>query len=194
MLEKLANDLKKRVSNERYNHVMRTLDMGEKLGKKNNAKLYDIRVALLFHDILKDESLEKQKELIRNPEGKKLMESLNIDEDMKVNILHGFAGAEYAKKGYNIENEDILNAIRYHTIGRENMSLLEKIVYLADGIEVGRKFSGVEEIRKMAYKDLNLGILMEINKKIEYLKKNNKKIHPNIYKMKDSIEKELKNK
>ena len=63
-------------------------------------------------------------------------------------ILHGPVGAWIAENEFHITNEDILNAIRYHTTGRANMSKLEKIIYIADMIEPNRKFDGVEELRE----------------------------------------------
>lgn len=70
---------------------------------------------------------------------------------------------------YNVRDEEILKAIKYHTTGNENMSLLEKIVFLADAIEEKRSYPGVEEIRKKASKNLDLGVLECLNHNIRYL-------------------------
>ena len=68
--------------------------------------------------------------------------------------LHGPVGSYVAKHEFKIEDEDILQAIRYHTTGRAGMSNLEKIIYIADMIEPNRKFSGVEDLREKAKEDL----------------------------------------
>ena len=95
-----------------------------------------------------------------------------------------------AEKEFNIEDEDILNAIKYHTIGRENMSLLEKIVYIGDAVEEGRNYPCVDEIRAEVLKDLDSGIIMEVNRKTEYLEEKGGIIHINTIKMRDSLLKE----
>jgi predicted HD superfamily hydrolase involved in NAD metabolism len=77
-----------------------------------------------------------------------------------------------------VEDEDVLNAIRYHTTGREAMSDLEKVVYIADLIEPNRKFSGVEELRQL--KDRGLDVMMEASVKhsIEFLVSKNQPVFP----------------
>ena len=89
---------------------------------------------------------------------------------------------------------DILNAIRYHTIGRKGMSDLEKIIYIADAVEEGRNYPGVNEMREVAYKNLDEAILMEANRKIEYLIKLDAIIHPSTVEMRNwLVEKVRKN-
>jgi predicted HD superfamily hydrolase involved in NAD metabolism len=71
-------------------------------------------------------------------------------------LLHAKVGSFLAKEKYGIEDEDVLNAIRYHTTGRPCMSTLEKILYIADYIEPGRKHaSNLLQIRRMAFQDLD---------------------------------------
>lgn len=93
-------------------------------------------------------------------------------------LIHGALGAEIAKKEFNITDEDILNAIRYHTTGKENMTLLEKIVYISDYIEPGRDFPGVDEIRRLAYENLDLAILKAMDNTLKYIIDKGFYIHP----------------
>ena len=82
---------------------------------------------------------------------------------------------------------EILSAIKYHTVGAENMTSVEKIVYIADAIEYGRNYPSVIKIREETFKNLDRGILMEIEHKEKYLESIGKKSHPNT----DELKKEL---
>ena len=85
-------------------------------------------------------------------------------------LTHGKTAADAMSRDYGISDEDILNAVRYHTTGRAGMSLLEKIIFLADAIEPGRDYQGVEKIRALAYKDLNGACALSMNGTIEYVR------------------------
>uniref|UniRef100_UPI0035A95BFF bis(5'-nucleosyl)-tetraphosphatase (symmetrical) YqeK n=1 Tax=Leptotrichia hongkongensis TaxID=554406 RepID=UPI0035A95BFF len=105
-------------------------------------------------------------------------------------VLHGFAGAEFVRQNYElfeIDDEEILDGIKYHTIGKENMSTLAKIVYLSDAIEEGRSWEGVETARELAKTDLDKAIKFEIEEKLKYLLSKDSIIHPNIIKFRNSI-------
>ena len=113
------------------------------------------------------------------------------EEDLENNeILHGFAGAYYVKNELGVDDKEILNAIKYHTVGTKNMTLIEKIVYIADAIEYGRNYPSVVEIREETFKNLDRGILMEIEHKEKYLESIGKKPHPNTDKLKKELLKE----
>ncbi|MFS8512340.1 MAG: bis(5'-nucleosyl)-tetraphosphatase (symmetrical) YqeK, partial [Planifilum fulgidum] len=77
-----------------------------------------------------------------------------------------------------VDDEEVLNAIRSHTTGRPGMSLLEKVVFLADYIEPGRSFSGVEEVRRLAREDLDRAILKALDNTIVYLVERGFKVYP----------------
>ena len=103
---------------------------------------------------------------------------LDLDSHIRASkgLLHGPAGACLLKKLFNVSDE-IYNACYYHTMGRENMTILEKIVFMADYIEPSRNFEGIEEIRKMAYEDLEQSMVLAIDSTLKYLMKTNKKIY-----------------
>lgn len=88
---------------------------------------------------------------------------------------------------FEVDDDDIFSAIKYHTIGSENMTTLSKIIYLADAIEEKRDWDGVETARKLAKEDLDLAIKFEIDRKLEYLLERDSVIHPNIIKFRNSI-------
>ncbi|MBR2903102.1 MAG: nicotinate (nicotinamide) nucleotide adenylyltransferase [Clostridia bacterium] len=93
--------------------------------------------AALFHDCAKDLC-----------EDSLLLDGFSLDEPVPAPVLHQFTGAYLAEKSFHITDGEILDAIRYHTSGRANMSTLEKLVYLADGLEAGRDYEGVDELRR----------------------------------------------
>jgi predicted HD superfamily hydrolase involved in NAD metabolism len=86
------------------------------------------------------------------------------------NLAHGKVAAVIMERDYDITDEDILNAVRFHTTGRAGMSLLEKIIYLADAIEPGRNYPGVSEIRRLAYQDVDGACLASMDSTIEYIR------------------------
>ena len=84
-------------------------------------------------------------------------------------LLHGPAGSVLAKTAFGIDDEEIRGAIYYHTTGRVGMTLLEKIVFLADYIEPNRDFPGVEDLRLLAEKDLDEAVLAAYDSTISHL-------------------------
>ena len=183
----LKEIVKSKMSLKRFTHTLGVVEMSEKLAKIYNANIEKCKVAALLHDICKEMNMEYIKNICKNNFINELSE-----EDLENNeILHGFAGAYYVKNELGINDKEILNAIKYHTVGAKDMTLLEKIVYIADAIEYGRNYPSVVEIREETFKNLDKGILMEIEHKEEYLESIGKKSHPNTDKLKKEILKEL---
>jgi len=92
-------------------------------------------------------------------------------------VLHSILGRYIAKIKYNIKDKEILDAIRYHTTGRTNMSNLEKIIFISDYIEPGREFKGVEKVRYLAEKNIDESVIIAMKNTIAFLEKNNKHVH-----------------
>ena len=185
--KELKEIVKSKMSLKRFTHTLGVVEMAEKLAKIYNADIEKCKVAALLHDICKEMDIEYIKNICKN----NFMNELS-EEDLENNeILHGFAGAYYVKNELEIDDKEILSAIKYHTVGTKNMTLVEKIVYIADAIEYGRNYPSVVEIREETFKNLDKGILMEIEHKEKYLKSIRKKSHPNTDKFKKEILKEL---
>ena len=185
--KELKEIVKSKMSLKRFTHTLGVVEMSEKLAKTYNADIEKCKVAALLHDICKEMDMEYIKNICKD----NFMNELS-EEDLENNeILHGFAGAYYVKNELGINDKEILNAIKYHTVGEKNMTLVEKIVYIADAIEYGRNYPSVVEIREETFKNLDKGILMEIEHKEEYLESIGKKSHPNTDKLKKEILKEL---
>ena len=185
--KELKEIVKSKMSLKRFTHTLGVVEMSEKLAKTYNADIEKCKVAALLHDICKEMDMEYIKNICKD----NFMNELS-EEDLENNeILHGFAGAYYVKNELGINDKEILNAIKYHTIGAKNMTLVEKIVYIADAIEYGRNYPSVVEIREETFKNLDKGILMEIEHKEEYLESIGNKSHPNTDELKKEILKEL---
>ena len=185
--KELKEIVKSKMSLKRFTHTLGVVEMSEKLAKIYNADIEKCKVAALLHDICKEMNMEYIKNICKN----NFMNELS-EEDLENNeILHGFAGSYYVKIELGINDKEILSAIKYHTVGGKNMTLVEKIVYIADAIEYGRNYPSVAEIREETFKNLDKGILMEIEHKERYLKSVGKKSHSNTDEFKKQILKEL---
>ena len=175
-VETMQEKLQSALSVKRYIHTMGVAEEAVKL-----AEIYGTpqdqqkaRVAGLLHDCAKD-----------YPEAMRLRfckeYKVKMDEIMvkQTDLIHPFLGAEVARREYQVTDEDILNAIRYHTTGRAGMSLLEKIIFIADYIEPNReKFDGLEEARRLAYLDLDMAMKYILESTIAFVKERGRLLHP----------------
>lgn len=111
------------------------------------------------------------------------VEKYNIELDPlevdNIALSHSIIGSFAIQYVFNIQDMDIINAVRYHTTGRENMSILEKIIFMADMIEEGRNFPGVDELRKLSFNgQLDKALITSLNNTIKFVIENNQLIHP----------------
>ncbi len=170
MLDELLikEKLKKKLSPRRYEH-----SIGVAYTAAAMAMVYDVNIkaakyAGLLHDYgkcLSDEDKIKK--------CKKYGLHISSAESKNPELLHAKLGAYYAKNNFKITNEDILSAIAYHTTGRPNMSILEKIIFIADYIEPNRKpLKDIDIIRKEAFTDMNQCIEHILSNTISYLERN----------------------
>ena len=111
------------------------------------------------------------------------VEKYNIELDPlevdNIALSHSIIGSFAIQDVFNIQDMDIINAVRYHTTGRENMSTLEKIIFMADMIEEGRNFPGVDELRKLSFNgQLDKALITSLNNTIKFVIENNQLIHP----------------
>lgn len=166
--EKLKEDL----GVNRYNHSIRVRDTAIDLAKRFGCNVNKAIMAGLLHDCgkyyNKDYLLKQAFEF-----------GIMNDESLINNkhIIHAALGAEIAQKEYGVEDVEILDAIRYHTTGREGMTLLDKIVYLADYIEPERDFYGVDEVRELTKTNIDLAMIKALEDSISYLLNTQKIIH-----------------
>ncbi len=154
----LIRYLEENIDDKRLAHSLGTASEAVKLAKIYGADPKKAYVAGLLHDVAKGKcqyGLRKYADQY----------GIFIDdiEAKNVELIHGKLGAAMVKEQLCIDDEDILSAIRWHTTGRAGMSLLEKVIYLADLIEPGRDFEDIEAIRQIAYQDIDKAMLIALD-------------------------------
>lgn len=184
----IALELKKILTKNRYEHTMNVVEAAERLALRYQADVDKASLAALLHDCAKNFSDDELIQYARAHHVK-----IDLITRLEPQLLHGPVGAVMAKNIYGVTDKKILNAIQYHTTGRKDMSKLEKIIYLADFIESGRTYPGVDNLRIMAFEDLNKATLMALTNTIRYVAHLNSLIHKRtITARNDLIIKELK--
>ncbi len=165
-IDKMRRKLKGELDGKRYEHTMGVMYTSAALAMCYGADLECALTAGLLHDCAKCIPADKKIKLC----GKY---HLNISETEYKNpsLLHAKLGAFLAAKKYHIKDKNILNAIASHTTGRPQMSLLEKIVYIADYIEPGREeLPNMAEVRKLAFADIDECLYRILKDSLAYLK------------------------
>ena len=164
-IENIQKKLQKHMGSKRYRHTIGVQYTCVSLAMRYGLDLNQSALAGLLHDCAK---YLDDKEMLRECEKHGI--SCNPTEKSQAYLLHAKLGAFYAKTKYGIEDKEILSAIRYHTTGRAQMTLLEKIVFTADYIEPHRKMLPVlPAIRQMAFEDMDEAVYMILKSTIEYL-------------------------
>ncbi|BFL72456.1 MULTISPECIES: bis(5'-nucleosyl)-tetraphosphatase (symmetrical) YqeK [Anaerococcus] len=168
-LENWKEQLLSDIGDKRFKHSMRVMETSIELNKKYNIDEDKLKTAAILHDCAK-----YNEDKYYNLYGKNLE---SYQKEFK-QVLHSFLGAEVARLVYNIKDEEVLDAIRFHTTAKENMSDFEKIIYLADAIEPKRDYPGVDKIRSLAKKDLDQAMLYSLDHNIEFIISRKALIHP----------------
>lgn len=164
--------VEKEMPAKRWKHTLGVVDSAKQLAERYGADPAKAEIAAIFHDVTKYWPVDRMRAAIEE-EGA-ANDVLAHDKE----LWHAFAGAYITRRDYGIEDDDILNAVRYHTSGREGMSLLEKVVCLADYIEPGRDFPGVVEMRRLAETSLEQALLAGFDGTIRFLLEKGKRIYP----------------
>ncbi|OGX68474.1 MAG: phosphohydrolase [Paenibacillus sp. RIFOXYA1_FULL_44_5] len=171
-LKQLMQKTKEQMPEKRWKHTQGVMDSAVILAERFGADTEQAIIAAVLHDYCKYWPIEQQKEMIREME--EFADLLNYDPQ----LLHGPAAAYVAKQELGIADPLILDAIRYHTSGRAEMTLLDKIICLADYIEPGRDFPGVYKIREIAEYSLERALIAGLDSTIQFLLEKGKKIYP----------------
>ncbi len=172
-MEYIKDKLQAALKPERYRHSLGVCSEAVKLAKRYGADENKAYTAGLLHDCAKGMSIDEQ----INECHKRGVELDNIMLKCPA-VIHAPLGAAVAADEYGINDSEILEAIRYHTTAKADMTTLDKIIYLADMIEPSRSFDGVELLRKTAYEDLDTAVLEAIRQSIFFNLKKNAVIHP----------------
>lgn len=167
--------VREQLTEGRYKHTIGVMETAIELAKKFGANVEKAETAAIFHDYAKYWPKEEMKKII-------------IEQNMPEELLsyhselwHAPVGAFLVQKEVGIDDDEVLNAIRYHTSGRAGMTVLEKVIYLADYIEPNRKFPGVDEVRELALIDLDSALIKAIQNTIVFLVSKNAPIYPDTF-------------
>lgn len=152
-MEHFREVIKKRLTPHRFEHSLNVSAEAVKIAKKYGGDVRKAEFAGLVHDIEKDTPPEVQLQTLHDY-------SIILDEvtQKSYKLYHAVSGAAVLEHEHNVTDKEILNAVRYHTTARAGMSLLEKIIYLADYISADRNYDGVENLRKAVYTSLDYGM------------------------------------
>ena len=164
--------LKKSLSEKRFKHILETAHTAKRLALLNGEDPIKAEFAGLCHDIAKE---------IRYQHMQHLIDTFDVYKDESIvfnpNLAHGEVGAGILVRDFNIQDEAVLEAVRWHTYGHLDMTMLSKIIYLSDIIEPTRDFEGVEQLRLVAYQDINAAILLYHNQCMTHLSDRKLKMH-----------------
>lgn len=169
------------LDHRRIPHVLGTEQEAARLAERWGADVEKARRAALLHDCTKKLNLPEQLAL-----AERFRVPLDEMERREIKLLHSKTGAGIAEAVFGTD-EEITGAIRWHTTGRGGMTLLEKVLYLADYIEPTRDFSGVEALRRTCYEDLDAGLLLGLEMTIGEMEARNAPIHPKTLEARDAL-------
>lgn len=173
-LTKIRKAMEKTLDPKRYEHTLGVEFTAAALAMRYDVPVFKAQLAGLLHDCAKCLSNDKKLSICEK-------NNINVSEIEKRNpfLLHSKVGSFLAKDEYGIDDLDVLNAILNHTTGRPGMSLLEKIIFVADYIEPGRKSApNLREIRKLAFTNLEQALLKILEDTLFYLKNGEGEIDP----------------
>lgn len=173
--EEALKIVKEQITDHRYQHTLGVMETAISLAKQYGADEKKAELAAIFHDYAKFRPKDELKQIIlaqRYPED--LL-------DYHSELWHAPAGAYLVEVEAGIKDKEVLDAITYHTSGRPGMTLLEKVIYLADYIEPGRHFPGVDEVRALAKEDLDKALIQAVKNTILFLMKKNQPVYPDSF-------------
>ncbi|WP_010094128.1 bis(5'-nucleosyl)-tetraphosphatase (symmetrical) YqeK [Ornithinibacillus scapharcae] len=163
------------LTKERFEHTKRVAETAVVLANQYHVSEENAEIASIFHDYCKYRPLEEMKRIIQ---------TTYLPKDLLLyhhELWHGPVASVKIEEEYGIADDEIKSAIYYHTTGRANMSDLELVVFVADYIEPGRNFPGLDEVREMAKKDLIRAAWMVSRNTIQYLMQKNNRIYPDTF-------------
>ena len=162
--------IKSKLSPYRFNHSVEVAKSAVYLAEKYGGDSEKMYVAGLLHDVLKEAETFYYVD--------KYVIPLTVLEEVTPKLWHAIVGAEFIKNELHIDDEDIITAVRYHTTGRKNMTLGEKILFIADFISADRDYNGADEMRERAEKSLECAMDMGLSFTIADLVEQGRPVHP----------------
>lgn len=184
----LTHRLKKELSSKRFTHTIGVVMTAERMAEHLHCAPEQARLCALLHDCAKELPMQEQYALAQRAKGSLL--PTDIDP-----IVHAPAGSVLAREKYGVEDDQVLEAIRLHTTGEFVMSLLDKILFLADMVEPGRHFEGVQQIRQAALnarnpEELDMAMMLAFRHNLCYIDTNHQPLHPASLRAMETLEKQ----
>lgn len=170
----IQRKLEKHLRPERYRHTIGVMYTAASLSMCHKGNIEKAMLAGLLHDCGKEYSIKEQKRLCRE-----YKIPLTESELKMPALIHAKLGTYLTEHEYSIEDSEVLNAITYHTTGKPDMTLLEKIIYIADYIEPGRiAIPILDKVRYVAFSNIEEAVALSAGSTISYLKKMGRDIDP----------------
>lgn len=168
----IREELKMKLSEHRYIHSIGVMEKAGELAEYYGLDINKARIMGLVHDIAKQMSKEEIKEYVEE-------HGIELDEIEMLNtsLIHAKIGADICKREYNFDDQ-MANAVKYHTTGNPEMDLMAKIIFMADKIEENRNYIGIERRRELTLKDIDRAIIETIDYTTQYCIEKNELIHP----------------
>ena len=162
-MDSIYSILKKNLKESRLRHVDGVVETAVKLAEIYGENPEKAKLAALYHDMYKG---------LNQQESDRYVKKLGLDSRYlgNRNLAHSQIASEMMKREFGVRDRDLLNAVKYHTTGRPNMSTLEKIIYIADATEPGRDYPGVQQLRDLSLVDLDRACIMSLGRTIEFVK------------------------
>lgn len=173
-----------RLSHGRLEHSLRVADEAVRLAVRWGADAEKAKLAGVLHDVARELPYEEMRRIVAEHDIEVTDQELQVRE-----LLHAPVGAFLVRHELGLDDDEVWAAIRYHTTGRAGMSLLEKVVYLADYIEPGRNFPGVDQARRLAEVNLDEAVFWALNQTIDYLAKRGTSAHPFTVEARNALQK-----
>jgi len=170
--EQIIEKVRAEMPERRWLHTQGVMETAVILADRFGEDPVRAELAAILHDVSKYWNVDRMQKVIRDQALP--AELLLYDKE----LWHAPVGAWVAEHEFGVTDTEVLNAIRYHTSGRRDMSQLEKIVCLADYMEPGRDFPGVDKIRELSEHSLEQALLAGFNSTISFLLEKGKRIFP----------------
>jgi predicted HD superfamily hydrolase involved in NAD metabolism len=174
-MDEIKNRLQRMLSQKRFNHSILVMEASRMLAEKYGEDIGKAELAGLIHDCAKDLDISSTFALCKKYD-------IIVDSIMQrqPEVLHGMVGAFLARDLFEVDCTSVLDAVANHTMGCENMDKLSRVVFIADYIEAGRTYEGVDKIRKAAESSLEEAIVAGVDSTVGHIVKKGGLLHPQI--------------
>lgn len=173
-IDQMTEKLRTVLIPERFEHSLCVMESAVRLAKVYGADVEKARIAGLLHDCAKNYSTDELYSIC--DKYGVVLDSVTKNE---VGLLHPIAGACILKDEYGIDDDEIYDAVFYHTVGKPDMPILTKIIFIADCIEPSRTSRWVDDVRAVVYKDIDAALIIQLDNTIKCVLKKGTLLHTN---------------